>query len=123
MHDIRLLLAILAPLAGAGLVVATGKRPNVRESCSFLAAATLFGIVAWMIPDVLRGDRLHWVVFQLLPGAEGRSGLRVALRADGLSMVFAVSASFLWVVTVCYSAGYMRGLREHEQTRFNTCFA
>jgi len=123
MHDVRLLLAILAPLAGAGLVMATGKRPNVRESCSFLAAATLFGIVAWMTPDVLRGDRLHWVVFQLLPGAEGRSGLRVALRADGLSMVFALSASFLWVVTVCYSAGYMRGLQEHEQTRFNTCFA
>jgi multicomponent Na+:H+ antiporter subunit D len=47
----------------------------------------------------------------------------VALRADALSMVFAVSASFLWVVTVFYSAGYMRGLHEHEQTRFNTCFA
>ena len=38
-------------------------------------------------------------------------------------MVFAVSASFLWVITVFYSAGYMRGLNEHEQTRFNTCFA
>ena len=122
-HDIRLLLAILAPLLGAGLVMATGKRPNVRESCSFLAAATLFGIVAWMVPDVLRGAKPHWVVFQLLPGAEGSSGLRVALRADALSMVFAVSASFLWVVTVFYSAGYMRGLHEHEQTRFNTCFA
>ena len=123
MHDIRLLLAILAPLAGAGLVMATGKRPNVRESCSFLAAATLFGVVAWMIPDVLHGAKPHWVLFQLLPGAEGRGGLCVALRADPLSMVFAVSASFLWVVTVFYSAGYMRGLREHEQTRFNTCFA
>ena len=38
-------------------------------------------------------------------------------------MVFALAASFLWVVTVFYSAGYMRGLNEHEQTRFNTCFA
>ncbi|MGA2657035.1 MAG: monovalent cation/H+ antiporter subunit D family protein [Verrucomicrobiota bacterium] len=123
MRDIRLLLAILAPLAGAGLVMATGKRPNVRESCSFLAAATLFGIVASMVPDVLHGANPHWVVFHLLPGAEGRSGLQVALRADALSMVFAVSASFLWVVTVFYSAGYMRGLHEREQTRFNTCFA
>ena len=50
-------------------------------------------------------------------------GLSVSLRADALSMVFAVSASFLWVITVFYSAGYMRGLEEHEQTRFNTCFA
>ncbi len=117
MDDIRLLLAILAPLAGAGLVMATGKRPNVREACSFLSAATLFGLVAWLIPDVLRGARPHCLVFQLLPG------LSVALRADALSMVFAVSASFLWIATVFYSAGYMRGLHEHAQTRFNTCFA
>jgi multicomponent Na+:H+ antiporter subunit D len=41
-HDIRLLLAILAPLLGAGAVMAAGKRPNTREACSFLAAATLF---------------------------------------------------------------------------------
>ena len=27
------------------------------------------------------------------------------------------------MITVFYSAGYMRGLHEHEQTRFNTCFA
>jgi multicomponent Na+:H+ antiporter subunit D len=116
-EDIRLLLAILAPLLGAGLVMATGKRPNVRETCSFLAAATLFVITASLIPAVHAGQKLHFTVFQLLPG------LSIALRADALSMVFAISASFLWVITVFYSAGYMRGLREHEQTRFNTCFA
>ena len=116
-HDIRLLLAILAPLVGAGLVMATGKRPNARETCSFLAAATLFIITASMIPDIHAGKRLFFCVFQLLPG------LSVALRADALSMVFALSASFLWVITVFYSAGYMRSLNEHEQTRFNTCFA
>jgi multicomponent Na+:H+ antiporter subunit D len=38
-------------------------------------------------------------------------------------MIFAVAASFLWIVTVFYSAGYMRGLNEHAQTRFSTCFA
>ena len=57
-HDIRLLLAILAPLLGAGLVMATGKRPNVRETCSFLAAATLFIITASLIPDIHAGKRL-----------------------------------------------------------------
>jgi multicomponent Na+:H+ antiporter subunit D len=66
---------------------------------------------------VLHGSTLHYTLFQLLPG------LSVSLRADALSMVFAVSASFLWVVTVFYSAGYMRGLEEHAQTRFSTCFA
>jgi multicomponent Na+:H+ antiporter subunit D len=116
-HDIRLLLAVLAPLLGAGLVMATGKRPNVRETVSFFAAATLFVLTASLIPAVCAGQKLHFTVFHLLPG------LSIALRADALSMVFAVTASFLWVVTVFYSAGYMRGLKEHEQTRFNTCFA
>jgi len=115
--DIRLLLAVLAPLLGAGLVMASGKRPNVREACSFLAAATLFVITASMVPAVLAGHRLHFTLFQLLPG------LSFSLRADALSMVFALSASFLWVLTVFYSAAYMRGLEEHAQTRFNACFA
>jgi multicomponent Na+:H+ antiporter subunit D len=123
MSDLRLLLAILAPLVGAGLVMAAGKRPNLRETCSFLAAATLFGVVAWMIPDVLAGKTPRCVVFELLPATAGAGPLRLALRADALSMVFALSASFLWVVTVFYSAGYMRGLHEHQQTRFHTCFA
>ena len=115
--DIRLLLAVLAPLIGAGLVMASGKRPNVREGFSFIAAATLFALVASMVPAVLDGKRLFFHIFTILPN------VTVALRADAMSMIFAVSASFLWVVTVFYSAGYMRGLEEHAQTRFNTCFA
>lgn len=113
----RLVLAILAPLIGAGLVMATGKRPNVRETISFISAAVLFILTASMIPDVLAGKRLHFTMFNLLPN------LSISLRADALSMVFAASASFLWMLTVFYAAGYMRGLQEHEQTRFNTCFA
>ena len=115
--DLRLLLAILAPLIGAGLVMATGKRPNVREACSLLAAVTLFGLVASLVPDVLAGRTPHFTLFQLLPG------LSFSLRADPLSMMFAVAASFLWILTVFYAAGYMRSLEEHAQTRFNTCFA
>ena len=70
-----------------------------------------------MIPDLHAGKRLYFCVFQLLPG------LSVTLRADAFSMVFAVVASFLWMLTVAYSMGYMRGLHEHAQTRFSACFA
>lgn len=116
-NDSRLLFAVLAPLIGAGLVMATGKRPNLRETCSFLAAATLFGLTISLVPDIRAGKTLHWTIFELLPK------LSFSLRADSLSMIFAVAASFLWMVTVFYSAGYMRGLEEHSQTRFSTCFA
>jgi multicomponent Na+:H+ antiporter subunit D len=116
-QDVRLLLALLAPLAGALLAMATGKRPNLREACSFAAATALFLVTASMIPQIQAGTTLAFPVFRLLPG------LSISLRADPLSMIFAVSASFLWVVTVFYSAGYMRGLDEHAQTRFSACFA
>lgn len=116
-HDIRLLFAILAPLAGAGLVMATGKRPNVREACSFIAAVTTFLIIASLLPAIIAGQTFKFTVFQLLPG------LSITLRADALSMIFAAAASFLWILTVFYSAGYMRAHEEANQTRFNTCFA
>ncbi len=45
------------------------------------------------------------------------------MRADAFSMIFALVASFLWMLAVFYSMGYMRGLKEHAQTRFNACFA
>ncbi|MCX7824177.1 MAG: monovalent cation/H+ antiporter subunit D family protein [Verrucomicrobiae bacterium] len=116
-YDIRLVLAVLTPLIGAGFVMFSGRRPNLREAWSFLAAATLFGITFSLVPDIRAGRTLHYTVFKLLPG------LSVSLRADALSMIFALTASFLWIITVFYSAGYMRGLHEHAQTRFNTCFA
>lgn len=115
--ELRLLLALLAPLVGAGLVMVTGRRPNLREACSLAAAGTLLALIASLAPEVLAGRVPRYPVFELLPG------LRVALRADAMSMIFALAASFLWVLTVFYSAGYMRGLREHAQTRFNVCFA
>jgi multicomponent Na+:H+ antiporter subunit D len=112
-----LLLAVLAPLVGAILVMLTGRRPNVRESCSFVTALITFGIVVSLVKPVLAGQKLACHLFTLLPGVS------VTLRADSLSMVFALVASLLWIVTVFYSLGYMRGLHEHDQTRFNACFA
>jgi multicomponent Na+:H+ antiporter subunit D len=113
----KLVLALLAPLLGALLVVLTGKHPNLRETCSFIAATVLFAIVASLVPEVWAGSKLSYHLFQILPG------ISVSFRADYFSMIFALVASFLWMVTVVYSMGYMRGLQEHAQTRFNACFA
>jgi multicomponent Na+:H+ antiporter subunit D len=113
----KLVLALLAPLIGALLVVLTGKHPNLRETCSFIAATVLFAIVASLVPEVWAGSKLSYHLFQILPG------ISVSFRADYFSMIFALVASFLWMVTVVYSMGYMRGLQEHAQTRFNACFA
>jgi multicomponent Na+:H+ antiporter subunit D len=116
-QDSRLLLALLAPLAGAGLVMATGKKPNLREGCSFVAALTMFLIVASLFPAVLAGKMYKLELFHIY------SGLSLTLRADAMSLIFAGAASLLWCLAVFYSAGYMRGHDEPNQTRFNTCFA
>ena len=112
-----LLGALLAPLTGAGLVMLNKRHPNVRESCSFLAAVVMFCFVCLILRPVLAGQTLVCHLFTILPGVS------VTLRADAFSMVFALVASFLWIITVFYSMGYMRGLHEHAQTRFNACFA
>jgi len=116
-HDSRLLFAILAPLVGAAAVMVTGKKPNLREACSFVAALTMFLIIASLYPAIRDGATLKFTMFQLLPG------LSLTLRADAMSMIFAGAASFLWILAVFYSAGYMRGHHEPNQTRFNACFA
>jgi len=112
-----LLAALMAPLIGAVLVMLNKRRPNVREACSFAAASVMLGSVISLLHLVLAGQRLVCHLFSLLPGVS------VTLRADAFSMVFALIASFLWLITVLYSMGYMRGLEEHAQTRFNACFA
>ncbi|MEW6426462.1 MAG: monovalent cation/H+ antiporter subunit D family protein [Thermodesulfobacteriota bacterium] len=116
-YSSKLVFALMAPLVGAVLVMLTGKRENVRESMSFVAAVAMFAIVASLIPDVRSGRMLIYPIFQILPG------LSVTLRADAFSMIFAMVASSLWILAVFYSMGYMRGLNEHAQTRFNACFA
>ncbi len=112
-----LLAAVAAPLCGAVLVMLTGRMPNLRESCSFAAAAITFGVIASLAPAVLAGKRFVLHLFTLLPG------VTLSLRADSFSLVFALVASLLWIVTVFYTIGYMRGLGEHAQTRFSACFA
>lgn len=113
----RLLLALLAPLVGSIFVMLTGKNPNVRESCSLVAAVVTFSIVATLIGPVLDGAQLYYNIFNIVPG------VTITLRADAFSMIFALIASSLWIVASIYSMGYMRGLKEHAQTRFNACFA
>ena len=111
------LYAVLAALIGSILVSMAGRRPNFRESLSTVAAVVMFLIIASMVPDVLAGKMLKCTLFDILPG------LSVTFRVDAFSMIFALAASFLWIIAVFYSMGYMRGLHEHAQTRFNTCFA
>ncbi len=112
-----LLVALLIPLIGTLGVMFRGKDENVREGISSVSSILLLGVVCSLIPAVLKGKVLVFHLFTILPG------LTITLRADAMSMIFALVASSLWTIAVFYSMGYMRGLNEHAQTRFNACFA
>jgi len=110
-------LAMAVPLVGVALIYAARNNPNVREGCSLGAASLQFLIVLTMVPAVLAGNTLHFTLFPFLPQVS------ISLRVDALGILLALAASFLWILTVVYSIGYMRALGEHHQTRFYACFA
>jgi len=120
MTDIASLRPALAVAIAAVAVVpilASGRRPNVREGWTVLAAASAFALVASMLPDAIAGTTRVSDLGTLVAGVE------LSLEADPLGLLFATVASLLWLITSFYSIGYMRGLSEHAQTRYFASFA
>lgn len=116
-ESIRPFLAVLTSTMAAFLILAFRRRPNLRDTTSFVAAIIKFLIVASMAPTVLKGGTINYNLFTILPGIDFK------FRVDALGMVFATISSFLWIFASVYSIGYMRSLNEHAQTRFFACFA
>jgi len=110
-------LAVVVPFAGSVLIGALGRHPNLREGVTLLTAGILFLLVASLVPAVMGGDRPALLVATMMPGLE------IHFVVEPLGMLFAVVASFLWIVTSLYSIGYMRGHHEQNQTRFYVYFA
>ena len=112
-----LIFCVALPLAGAALVVALGRWPNLREAASLATAGWLFLEVLALLPAVEAGERPAAVLTAVIPE------IPIAFEVEPLGMMFALVASFLWIVTTIYSIGYMRGHGESNQTRFYACFA
>ncbi|MDG1852911.1 MAG: monovalent cation/H+ antiporter subunit D family protein [Verrucomicrobiales bacterium] len=107
----------LVSLLAVPAILVFRKRPDVREGVTFLAAFLKLAMVFMMLPLIREGKILHFKFGEILPG------IPIEFRVDGLGMLFALVASSLWILTTLYAVGYMRGLREHDQTRFFACFA
>ncbi len=118
MSDQTLLALTLAiPMVGALLIAMSAGRPNQRETVTIVTALALFAAVVALSVSVFGGARpaLHL--------AEPVPGLAIALAIEPLGMLFALVASFLWIVTSIYAIGYMRAHHEAHQTRFYAFFA
>ena len=96
-------LSIIVPFIGALLVIATGKNPNLREAVSLITAAVLFTIVLAITDYTFQGTALNLNVVELFPG------LGISFEVEPLGVLFALVASFLWIITIIFAIGYMRG--------------
>lgn len=110
-------LSILLPFVGALLVIATGKSPNLREAVTLVTAIVLFTVVLAIYDYTSQGGEIGLELIELFPG------LGISFEVEPLGVLFALVASFLWIVTSVYAIGYMRGHNELNQTRFFCCFA
>ena len=114
--SIKPLLAVLVSLLVTPILVSS-RAPNVRETWTFVAAAAKFLIVVSMVPVILQGTQIVYTVAEVIPG------VAIKFRVDAFGMLFALVSSSLWIITSAYSIGYMRGLKEHSQTRYFCFFA
>ena len=112
-----LILIVALPFIGGGFVILLHNRPDAREAASLVSAVLTFLLCVLAIPSGFAAQAVSTLPLFILPG------LSLQFTADALGLLFACLASFLWIITTVYNIGYMRGLREHAQTRYYACFA
>jgi multicomponent Na+:H+ antiporter subunit D len=111
------LVICLLPLCAVLFILIFRREPFLRESATILVGLVTLGLVVSLYSQVSKGIQPHCILIDILPKVP------LALKVDGLGLLFALVASSLWIITTLYSVGYMRGLKEHSQPRFFVFFA
>lgn len=115
--ETMLQLSILLPLLAAIGIVVLGRNSNLREGISIGTSLLLFYFVINLYDGLRQVKNIEVFWWEILPG------LPLSFSVEPLGMLFALIASFLWLVTTVYAIGYMREHKEKNQTRFYACFA
>jgi len=115
--ELMLQLSILVPLIATLVIIVTGHNPNLREGVTITTCLVLIYLVVNLYQGLISGETISVFWWELLPG------LNISFDIEPLGMLFALIASFLWLITTCYAIGYMRSHQEKNQTRFYCCFA
>jgi multicomponent Na+:H+ antiporter subunit D len=115
--EMTVLACVALPLLAPALIMALHRWPNPREAVTLLTAGCLFLLVYSLHDAVLHGARPAIDLAEPLPG------LTIGFEVEPLGMLFALLASFLWLVTSVYSIGYLRSHHEWRQTSYYSYFA
>ena len=118
LHSINPIWAMLFPLLAIPFIGILGEKcRNYRETVIIIAGVLTLCVNLAIFNAMTQGiivESQEHIIFSTL-------GLK--LSAEPLGVLFALLASFLWIVTTIYSIGYMRAHHEKNQTRFYICFA
>jgi len=115
--EMTVLACVALPLLAPVLIAALQRWPNPREAVTLLTSGCLFLLVYSLHDAVLHGARPAIDIAEPLPG------LKIGFEVEPLGMLFALLASFLWMVTSVYSIGYLRSHHEWRQTSYYSYFA
>jgi len=111
-HSVRPLLAISLAFVMIIVVVLFRRWPRLRHAVSVGAAVLLFGIVASLIQPVQQGQTPTTNLGTLVGTVE------LSFQADPLGLLFALTVSGLWIVTVTYNIGFTAGDGLTHRTRY-----
>jgi len=90
-------LACLASLLAIPGILLLRRSPNLREGVTFAAGAIKLCFVLMMVPGVLNGTIYEFRFLELV------AGVGLEFRVDGLGLLFAIVAAFLWICTSLYA--------------------
>jgi multicomponent Na+:H+ antiporter subunit D len=115
-NETYILICLLLPLL-ASFSSAVIKTPNLRDFTSVVISISLFSNILAILDIFRSGGTISYSSFEIFPN------LPIAFIVEPLGMIFALIASFLWIVSTIYSIGYMRGNEEKKQNSFFCFFA
>src|SRR4030042_179249 len=109
--------AVMVSLPAVPLILLSFRHANLREFWTLAASIIKFALVFLLLPGALAGRIAEFTFWEISPG------IALTLKTDAFGVFFALIASGFCILTSIYSIGYVRGLKEHQQTRYFACFA
>lgn len=90
---------------------------NIRDGLVVLISAVLPVLVYQIYQNIMLGDvPMEWNLGEVVPG------LAIYFKIEALGVIFAIILAMLWIVSLIYSIGYMRGNNEGRQGSFFAFF-
>lgn len=115
--QVQIIIAIILPIFAAAGINLLGPWKNLREIWQVICAIGQIAIIYTIYAGHNAAENYKATLFDILPGID------IGFKVEALGLVYAGIASVLWLVSVIYSAGYMRFKNDAHQTRFFIYFA